>query len=76
MIEAGIIDGDFLIVRQQSDAANGEIIVAIIENEATVKRFYRQDGYIELRPENSAMQPIKVDTVEIAGKVSGLLRRM
>ena len=76
MIEAGIMDGDFLIVRQQSDAANGEIVVAIIEDEATVKRFYRRDGYVELRPENSALQPIITDTVQIAGKVSGLLRRM
>lgn len=76
MIEAGIMDGDFLIVRQQSDATNGEIVVAIIDNEATVKRFYRREGYIELRPENSTMQPIIIDTVQIAGKVSGLLRRM
>ena len=76
MIEAGIMDGDFLIVRQQSDATNGEIVVAIIDDEATVKRFYRKDGYVELRPENSAMQPIIVDSVQIAGKVSGLLRRM
>jgi len=70
------MDGDFLIVRQQSDATNGEIVVAIIDDEATVKRFYRKDGYVELRPENSAMQPIIIDTVQIAGKVSGLLRRM
>lgn len=76
MIEAGIMDGDFLIVRQQADAANGEIIVAILDNEATVKRYYRRDGYIELRPENSALRPIIVDEVQIAGKVSGLLRRM
>jgi repressor LexA len=76
MIEAGIMDGDFLIVRQQADAANGEIVVALLDNEATVKRFFRQEDYIELRPENSAMQPIIVDHVEIAGKVSGLLRRM
>lgn len=76
MIEAGIMDGDFLIVRQQSDAGNGEIVVAIIEDEATVKRFYRRDGYVELKPENSAMQPIIIDNVQIAGKVSGLLRRM
>lgn len=76
MIEAGIMDGDFLIVKQQADAANGEIIVAILDDEATVKRYYRRDGYIELRPENNALQPIIVDKVQIAGKVSGLLRRM
>jgi repressor LexA len=76
MIEAGILDGDFLIVRQQADAANGEIIVAIINNEATVKRFYRRDGYIELRPENCTLKPIIVDKMQIAGKVTGLLRHM
>jgi repressor LexA len=76
MIEAGIFDGDYLIVKQQSDAANGEIVVAILDNEATVKRFYRRDGYIELKPENQAMQPIQVNNVHIAGKVTGLLRRI
>ncbi len=75
MIEAGIMDGDFLIVRQQSKAANGEIVVAIVEDEATVKRFYKKDGRIELRPENSSMQPMIFDDVKIAGKVAGLLRR-
>jgi len=76
MIEAGIMDGDFLIVKQQTDAANGEIVVAILDDEATVKRFYRRDGYVELKPENSALQPIIAEKVQIAGKVSGLLRRM
>jgi repressor LexA len=76
MIEAGILDGDYLIVRQQADAANGEIVVAILEDEATVKRFYKRDGYIELRPENSMMEPFIVERVQIAGKVSGLLRRL
>lgn len=76
MIEAGIMDGDYLIVKEQSDAANGEIVVAILDNEATVKRYYRRDGYIELKPENQALQPIKVNNVHIAGKVAGLLRRM
>lgn len=76
MIEVGIMDGDFLIVKQQADAANGEIVVAILDDEATVKRYYRRDGYVELRPENSALKPIIADEVQIAGKVSGLLRRM
>ncbi|MEN6325215.1 MAG: transcriptional repressor LexA [Syntrophomonas sp.] len=76
MIEAGIMDGDFLIVKEQADAANGEIVVALLEDEATVKRFYRRDRFIELVPENSAMQPIIVDQVQIAGKVAGLLRKM
>lgn len=76
MIEAGIMDGDYLIVRQQPDAQNGEIVVALLEDEATVKRLYKHQENIELRPENSAMSPIFVDRVQIAGKVAGLLRRM
>jgi len=76
MIEAGILDGDFLIVREQADAANGEIIVAMLEDEATVKRYYKRDEYIELKPENSSMQPIISPEVAILGKVTGLLRHM
>ncbi len=76
MIDAGIMDGDFLIVRQQANANNGEIVVALLEDEATVKRYYKKEGYIELRPENSSMEPIIADYVQIAGKVAGLLRRM
>jgi repressor LexA len=76
MIEAGILDGDYLIVRQQPDAANGEIIVAMLEDEATVKRYYKRDRYIELKPENSSMQPIIASEVAILGKVTGLLRHM
>lgn len=75
MIEAGIMDGDYLIIRQQTNANNGEIVVAIVEDEATVKRFYKKDSYIELRPENSSMQPMIFEDVQIVGKVSGLLRR-
>lgn len=76
MIEAGIMDGDYLIVRQQSSAANGEIVVAMLENEATVKRIFIRDNYIELRPENSALEPIIAQNVQIIGKVTGLLRKM
>lgn len=76
MIEAGIFEGDYLIVRQQADANNGEIVVAVLEDEATVKRLFKHDGYVELRPENQAMQPIIVPHAAIAGKVAGLLRRM
>ena len=76
MIEAGIFDQDLLIVRQQNDAVNGDIVVAVIEDEATVKRFYRRPGYIELKPENQNMASIISDSVHIAGKVTGLLRRM
>lgn len=76
MIDAGILDGDYLIVRQQADANNGEIVVAVLEDEATVKRLFKHEGYIELRPENPAMQPIMVPQAVIAGKAAGLLRRM
>lgn len=75
MIEAGILDGDYLIVREQPDAVNGEIVVAMIEDEATVKRYFRRENNIELRPENSAMKPIIVNDATILGKVEGLLRR-
>lgn len=76
MIEAGILDGDYLIVRQQVDASNGEIVVAMLEDEATVKRYYKRDQFIELKPENSSMQPIIAAQVAILGKVTGLLRHM
>ncbi len=76
MIEAGILDGDMVIVRAQEVANNGEIVIAMLDGEATVKRFYRKDGYIELRPENSTMEPIVSHDVSIAGIVSGLIRRM
>jgi SOS regulatory protein LexA len=76
MIEAGILDGDYLIVKQQAEAANGEIVVAMLDDEATVKRYYKHDNYIELKPENSSMQPIISPQVAILGKVTGLLRHM
>lgn len=75
MVEAGILDGDYLIVKEQASATNGEIVVALLEDEATVKRFYKRDGFVELRPENSNMEPLIADTVKIAGKVAGLLRK-
>ena len=76
MIDAGILDGDYLIIREQPDAANGEIVVALLEDEATVKRYYKMPEYIELRPENSTMKPIISRDVKLVGKVAGLLRRM
>ncbi len=76
MIDAGILDGDYLIVREQADASNGEIVVAMLEDEATVKRYYKRDKYIELKPENSTMQPIISPQVAILGKVTGLLRHI
>ncbi len=76
MIEDGIHDGDLVIVRRQPIAENGDVIVALIENEATVKRFYREDGTIRLQPANSTMAPIFADNVSIVGKVVGLVRKM
>ena len=74
MIEAGILDGDYVIVSQQSVANNGEIVVCLLENEATVKRFYREKGFFRLQPENSSMTPIYAENVQILGKVVGLIR--
>lgn len=76
MIEAGMLDGDYIIVRKQREALNGEIVVALIEDEATVKRFYKENGHFRLQPENSSMAPIIVKEVTILGKVVSLLRRM
>ena len=75
MIQAGIMNDDYIIVRKQPDANNGEIVVAMIDDEATVKRFYKEHGYIRLQPENDAMIPIIVPSVTILGKVVSLIRR-
>ena len=74
MINAGILDGDFVIVEQRSTARNGKMIVALIEDGATVKTFYKEDGYIRLQPENDTMDPIIVTDVQIIGKVIGTFR--
>ena len=74
MIEAGIFDGDRVLVEQASSASNGEIVVALVEDSATVKRFYKEKGYYRLQPENSSMEPILVPEVTILGKVIGLFR--
>lgn len=76
MIEAGIYDGDLVVVRRTADANNGDIVVALVGEEATVKRFFREPGRVRLQPENSSMQPIYVTDVTILGKVTGLLRHM
>lgn len=76
MIEAGIFDDDYLIVEQRSTANNGEIVVALIDDDATVKTFYKENGYIRLQPENSTMSPIIVNDVKILGKVIGLFRKI
>lgn len=75
MIEAGILDNDYLIVRPQDSAENGDIVVALLDNEATVKYFYREEDHIKLVPANSNMQPIFVKEVTILGKVISLYRR-
>ncbi|MDM5232372.1 MULTISPECIES: transcriptional repressor LexA [Lysinibacillus] len=77
MIEAGILDGDLVIVKQKSTADNGDIVVAMTEeDEATVKRFFKEKNHFRLQPENSTMEPIIVDQVSILGQVVGLYRRV
>lgn len=75
MVEAGIFDGDLVVVRQQPTAENGDIVVALIDDEATVKRFYRENDHVRLQPENRTMQPIIARNVVILGKVTALLRK-
>ena len=74
LINDGIFDGDQLIVERCSTAYDGEIVVALVDDSATVKRFYKEDGYYRLQPENDEMEPILVDHLEILGKVIGLFR--
>ena len=76
MIEAGILDGDYILVKRTNAAENGEIVVALIDDEATVKTFYKEDGYIRLQPENSTMDPIIVPDCQILGKVAGVFRKL
>lgn len=76
MIEAGIFDKDFVIVRQQSDASNGDIVIAMIDDSATVKTFYKEKKHIRLQPENASLDPIIVDDVSILGIVKGVFRKM
>ncbi len=74
MIQAGILDGDVIVVHRTPSAANGEIVVALVGDEATVKRFYKENGGYRLQPENDTMEPIYVDSVTILGKVVALIR--
>lgn len=74
MINVGILDGDNILVRQQNTASNGEIVVALVDDSATVKTFYKEDGYYRLQPENDHMDPILVDDVSILGIVFGVFR--
>ena len=74
MINAGIMNGDTVLVQRQSDAKNGDMVVALVDDSATVKTFYKEDGYYRLQPENDTMEPILVDHCEILGKVFGVFR--
>nr|WP_330390942.1 transcriptional repressor LexA [Tindallia magadiensis] len=75
MIEAGILDGDQVIVKKQSTAENGDIVVALLEDEATVKRFFKEEKGFRLQPENCHMEPLYVSEVFILGRIIGLIRR-
>ena len=74
MINVGIFDGDFIMVEKRPTARNGEIVVALVDDSATVKTFYKEDGHIRLQPENDDMDPILVPDCQILGKVFGVLR--
>ncbi len=78
MKDAGILEGDYVIVRRQDSATNGEIVVALVgpESEATVKRFFREDDHIRLQPENDALEPIRSREVNVLGRVVGVMRRV
>ena len=76
MINAGIHDGDFVIASQQNHADNGDIIIALLEDEATVKTFYKEEDHVRLQPENENMEPIIASNVMVLGKVTGLYRRL
>ena len=74
MIEAGILPDDYVVVRPQDTADDGDIVVALVGEEATVKRFFRESDHIRLQPENAAMEPIRSRDVKVMGRVVGLFR--
>ena len=76
MINAGIFEGDYVVVRPQETATDGEIVVALVGEEATVKRFYREKDHVRLQPENDALEPILSRDVKLLGRVVGVCRRM
>lgn len=76
MIDAAILDGDLIVVRPQRTANNGEIVVAMVDGEATVKRFYKEDGRIRLQPENPVMEPIYASDVTVIGRVEAVVRKL
>ena len=75
MIEAGILDGDIVVLRQQDSAENGDIVIALVGDEATLKRIFYEGGRVRLQPENSAMDPIYVDRADVLGKLVALIRQ-
>lgn len=74
MMNAGILNGDYIVVHKQSTANNGEIVVAMVQGDATVKRFYKENGHFRLQPENPAMAPIYTPSVDVLGKVVSVFR--
>src|SRR5215212_10218374 len=76
MKDAGILDGDFVVVQRQDTASNGEIVVALVGDEATVKRYFREADHIRLQPENDAMEPIRTREAVVLGRVVGVFRRV
>jgi repressor LexA len=76
MVDAAILDGDLIVVSPQPDAANGEIVVAMVDGEATVKRFFRESGRIRLQPENATMEPIYAKDVTVVGRVGAVIRKL
>ncbi len=76
MVDAAILDGDLIVVRPQKSANNGEIVVAMLDGEATVKRFYKEDGRVRLQPENQSMAPIYSNDVTIVGRVEAVVRKL
>jgi repressor LexA len=76
MVDAGMLEGDLVVVRRQDTAADGEIVVALVGEEATVKRFFREADHVRLQPENSDMEPIRSREVRVLGRVVGLFRNV
>ena len=76
MVDAGILDGDYVVVRNQETATDGEIVVALVGEEATVKRFFKESDHVRLQPENDTMEPIRSREVQILGRVVGVLRKV
>ena len=76
MVDAGILDGDFVVVQRRDTASDGEIVVALVGEEATVKRFFKESDHIRLQPENATMEPIRTRDVSIVGRVVGVFRKV